>query len=120
MSLAEPRWLYGSRGPSTQKEIAMHKFMCSHTLPAGEMTRDQVCQVSEAAQHDSAVRGYRSFINLSEGKACCVLEADDRQSIAAWFQKMGFPFDAIVEVEYEGDRGEIHDLKEEPAAVGAR
>lgn len=98
----------------------MRKFMCTHSFPAGTMTRDQVCQMAEAAQHDRMVRGYRSFINLTEGKVCCVLEADDRQSIAAWFQKMGVPFDAIVEVEYEGDRGEIHDLKEEPAVAGAR
>jgi hypothetical protein len=97
----------------------MRKFMCTHTLPAGAMTRDQVCQVAEAAQHDSAVRGYRSFINLSEGKICCVLEADDRQSITDWFQKMGLPYDAVVEVEFEGDRGVIHDIKEELAVVGA-
>ncbi len=96
----------------------MRKFMGTHTLPAGAMTRDQICEVAEAAQHDDTVRGYRSFINLSEGKACCVLEAEDRQAIAAWFEKMGLPYDAIVEVEYEGDRGEIHDLKEEPAVAG--
>jgi hypothetical protein len=98
----------------------MHKFMCTHTLPAGAMTRDQVCQVAEAAQHDPKVRGYRSFINLTEGKACCILEADDRQSISAWFQKMGLPFDSIVEVEYEGDRGEIQDVKDTQAMAGVR
>ena len=97
----------------------MHKYMGIHTLPAGAMTRDQVCQVAEAAQHESNVRGYRSFINLTEGKACCILEANDRESIVAWFQKMGLPFDSVVELEYEGDRGVIQDLKEEPVMASA-
>jgi hypothetical protein len=96
----------------------MHRFMCTHTVPGGAMTRDQVCQLAEAAQHDPNVHGYRSFINLSEGKACCILDADSRQSISAWFQKMGLPFDSIVEVEYEGDHGMIQDLNEEPAMAG--
>ncbi len=97
----------------------MHKFLCTHTLPAGAMTRDQLCQAAEAAQHEANVRGYRSFVNLTEGKACCILEANDRQSIVAWFQKMGLPYDSVVEVEYEGDRGAIQDLKEEPVMASA-
>jgi hypothetical protein len=95
----------------------MHKFMCTHTVPGGQMTREQVCQLAEAAQQESSIRGYRSFINLTEGKACCILEADDRQSLTAWFHKVGLPFDSIVEVEYEGDRGQIQDVKE-PATAG--
>jgi len=90
----------------------MHKYLCTHTLAAGQFTRDQICQVAEAAQRDPHVRGYRSFLNLSEGKACCVLEADDRHAIETWFGKMNLPVDYIVEVEYEGDRGTILDVRE--------
>jgi hypothetical protein len=92
--------------------------MCTHTLPAGAFTRDQVCEIAEAAQHDLSVRGYRSFLNLTEGKACCVLEARDREALVAWFQNMKIPYDSIVEVEFEGDRGLIEDLREQPAVVG--
>lgn len=95
----------------------MRKFMCTHTLPGGTMTLDQVCQIADAAQQDPDVRGYRSFINLTEGKACCVLEAEDREKLSSWFQKMGLPYDSIVPVEFEGDRGAIDDVRQ-PAMAG--
>ena len=60
----------------------MSKFMVTHTLPPGAFTREQVCGVADALQHDEHVKGYRSFMNLSEGKIMCVLEADDAETIA--------------------------------------
>ena len=96
----------------------MRKYLCLHTVPAGAFTHEQVCQLAEALQHDDNVRGYRSFLNLSEGKICCILEADDRAAVAAWFQKMGVPYDDIVPVELEGERGVIEDLREQPALAG--
>jgi hypothetical protein len=97
----------------------MRKFFCSHTVPAGSLTYEKVCQVADAAQHEEGVRGYRSFANLSEGKVWCVLEANDRKAVVAWFEKMGLPYDSISPLELEGDRGTIEDLRREPAMVGA-
>ncbi len=97
----------------------MRKFLCTHTLPAGSITPEQACQIAEAAQHDPNVRGYRSFINLSEGKVVCVIEAHDREAVASWFHKMDIPYDTIVPVEFEGERGMIHDLRHEAVPVGA-
>ncbi len=93
----------------------MHKFLCTHTFPADSLTQEQLCQVAEASQHELDVRGYRSFFNLTEGKVWCVLEAKDREVIIAWFQKMGLPYDSIVPVELEGERGTIEDLRLQPA-----
>ncbi|MCC6124860.1 MAG: DUF4242 domain-containing protein [Pirellulales bacterium] len=93
----------------------MQKYLCSHTFPAGALTPEQICQVAEASQHESRVRGYRSFFNLSGGKAWCVLEADDREAIAAWFEKMEIPYDCIEALELEGERGTIEDLRLHPA-----
>ena len=50
----------------------MPRFMCTHTLPPGKFTQDQLKQFANAAQHDPAVKGIRSFCNLAEGKAICV------------------------------------------------
>ena len=96
----------------------MRKFLCMHTLPPGAITPEQACQIAEAAQHDPNVRGYRSFLNLTEGKVCCVLEAADREAIAAWFDKMGIAYDYIVPVEFEADRGAMEDLREQAAVAG--
>ena len=86
----------------------MAKFMCTHTVPPGKMTTEQMRQFAEAAQKDTTVKGYRSFANLAEGKAVCVMEAPNREAVASWFKKMQMPYDSITKVELEGDRGSIH------------
>jgi hypothetical protein len=85
----------------------MPKFMSSHTLPAGAMKRQQVDQLAEAAKSDPVIKPYRSFCNLAEGKIICVMEAPDKQSLAAWFEKMQVPCDHITPVELEGERGTV-------------
>ncbi len=87
----------------------MPKFMAGHTLPPGGFTREQLNQFTQAAQQDPSVRGYRSFANLSEGKAVCILEASNKKAVAAWFQKMGMPYEYITQLELEGDRGVIEE-----------
>ena len=74
----------------------MTKYLCTHTLPAGGMTKDQVCQVAQAMQQERQIRGYRSFMNLTEGKLVCILEATDKQTVANWFRKMNIPYDSII------------------------
>ena len=86
----------------------MPKFMCTHTLPPGKFTAEQLRQLSQAAQQDAAVKGYRSFANLAEGKAVCVMEASNQEALASWFKRMGMPFDSITQVELEGERGVIN------------
>ena len=88
----------------------MAKFRCTHTVPPGKFSAEQLKQFADAAQNDPMVRGYRSFANLAEGKAICVMEAPSRDAVAAWFTKMGMPFDTISKVELEGDRGTIQSV----------
>jgi hypothetical protein len=95
------------RKQQKQKEHIMAKFMCTHTIPPGKFSADQLRQFAQAAQKDPTVKGYRSFANLAEGKAVCVMEAPGKDAVAAWFAKMGMPFDSITKVELEGDRGTI-------------
>lgn len=87
----------------------MPKFMSSHSVPAGTIDREQVNQLAQAAQQDGTIHPYRSFLNLSEGKLVCMMEAPDRQALAAWFEKMRMPCDGITPVELEGERGAIKD-----------
>jgi hypothetical protein len=96
-------------------EVAMQKFMCTHTLPPHGLTIEQVREFARAAQEDPVVRGYRSFLNLSEGKVLCVIEAPDKQALSTWFQRMGLPVDTISPVELEGERGTI--FEEMPVAM---
>ncbi len=83
------------------------KFMGVHSFPAGAFSRERLDQLAAAAQQDPAVKGYRSFVNLSEGKAVCIMEAANRKEVEDWFTRMGMPCDSLVPVELEGERGEI-------------
>jgi Nickel responsive protein SCO4226-like len=83
----------------------MSKFMSTHTIPAGKFSTDQLRQFATTAQKDPTIKGYRSFANLEEGKAICVIEGPNKEAVAAWFKKVGMPFDEITKVELEGDRG---------------
>lgn len=85
----------------------MAKFMCTHSIPPGKFSADQLRQFAQAAQSDPNVKGYRSFANLAEGKAVCVMEAPSKDALASWFTKMGMPFDTITRVELEGERGNV-------------
>lgn len=85
----------------------MAKFMSTHTMPAGTLKREQVNQIAQAAQDDPVVRPYRSFLNLSEGKIVCVMEAPSKETLAAWFKKMHMPCDDITPVELEGEKGVV-------------
>ena len=85
----------------------MPRYMSSHTMPAGALRPEQVNQMAEAAQNDPVVRPYRSFLNLSEGKVFCVMEAPSQEALAGWFQKMNMPCDYITPVEMEGERGVV-------------
>ncbi len=63
--------------------------------------------MAQAAQNDVTVRPYRSFLNLSEGKVFCVMEAPSKDALAAWFKKMNMPCDYITQVELEGECGAL-------------
>ena len=71
------------------------------------MTETQVRHFAQAAQEDPTVKGYRSFVNLAEGKAICVVHAPGKEAVAGWFKKMGMPWDSITQVELEGDAGVV-------------
>lgn len=95
----------------------MRKYFSAHTVPPGVLSYELVCQVAEAGQQETEVRGYRSFFNLSEGKVWCIVEANDRETVAAWFDKMHIPYDSIDLLELEGDRGTIEDLRAQPVTT---
>jgi hypothetical protein len=85
----------------------MPKFMSCYSLPAAALKREQVKQMPAAAQSDPVVKPYRSFLNLAEGKAFCVMEVPGADSLAAWFRKMQMPCGYIAPVDLEGERGKI-------------
>ena len=62
----------------------MAKFMSVHTLSPGGMRREQIEAMARAAREDPVIKPYRSFCSLGEGKAVCILEGPDKESIETW------------------------------------
>ena len=81
------------------------KFFVTHPLSSG-MKREDVEKLMKSAQTDPEVRGYRSFLNLTEGRGVCVFEAPDRARLANWLAKNNMSYDRITEVELETYRSE--------------
>ncbi|HUO08282.1 MAG TPA: nickel-binding protein [Phycisphaerae bacterium] len=85
----------------------MAKFLCTHTVPPKAVTLDMVKQISRAAQTDAVVKGERSFGNLSEGRISCIFEGPNREAVAGFFKSKNMPVDSIVQMDFEGECGEI-------------
>jgi len=85
----------------------MPKFLCTHTMPPKAVTLEQVKQISAAAQADKIVKGQRSFGNLAEGKIACIFEGPSRDAVANFFKSKNMPVDSIVQMDFEGECGNI-------------
>jgi hypothetical protein len=86
------------------------RFICYHKLPAG-MTIEDLRRTSQEAQKDPDVHGVRSYMNLSEGKAICIIEATSKEKVEDFFRKNNMPFDDIVAIEVEGEHGVWTDVR---------
>jgi molybdopterin-binding protein len=81
--------------------------MSIHTLPPGGFTPERIEEIARAGQEDPVVRGYRSFHSLSEGRIVWLLEAPNKEAVAAWCEKVGLPLDGVTQLELEGHVGVI-------------
>jgi hydrogenase maturation factor len=79
-------------------------------MPAG-MTIEDLRRVSEQSQNETEVHGVRSYMNLSEGKAVCIIEAASKEKVEEFFRKNNLPYDDIVAIEVEGEHGVWTDLR---------
>ena len=96
----------------------MQRYLCIHTFGPGSMTRQQVEQFSQIAQQAQEVRGVHSYVNLSEGKAACIFEAQSKATLDQFFKKNRMPVDSITAIEIEGDQGIMQDTQQ-AASSGA-
>ncbi len=94
------------------------RFMIVHPLKPGT-TREDIENMQNLSQADPEIRGYRSFLNLTENKGFCVFEAPSRERLVAWLKENELPYDSIVPVELEGEYGHWIELLA-PEEVGAR
>lgn len=80
------------------------RFVVEHPLPPGT-TREDIEKLQEASTKDKHVKGYRSFLNLSECKGFCLFDAPSKDKLIAWLDEHEMPYESITEVEMEGERG---------------
>ena len=91
------------------------RYTVRHTLEAG-LTLDKIREVGRTMQKDPEITGVRSFFNLSEHKAVCVIDAPDRERLEKWFDDNNLPYEEIWPVEIEGERNEFTEIPTAEAA----
>ncbi len=95
------------------------RFMIVHPLKPGT-TREDIEQMQRASQTDPQIKGYRSFLNLSEGKGFCVFDAPSQQRLVSWLEEHSLPYESITEVELEGEYGRWVELPTPAHATSGR
>ena len=90
----------------------MKRFMVLHTMLPGMLTMEKVQEVEGKMRQGPEIRGYRSFLNLTEGRGVCLIDAPDAETLGAWLRNANIPYDRITEVEVEGEGGQFRSLRE--------
>ena len=86
----------------------MPKFLSIHTIPPGGLSPERIHEMAETFQRpDAPVHGYRSFHSLTEGKIAWILEAPDKEAVAAWCRQVDLPLDGVTQLDLEGHVGII-------------
>ncbi len=86
----------------------MTYYMGIHILPG--FTKDMLTAASPALEKLSDAGGsdahfLRALTSFKEGRVVCEFEAPSKDSVARAYASLGFPYDAIVEVEAICDNG---------------
>ena len=89
------------------------RFLVVHSLEPGT-TRARLIEICDSMPAE--FKFVCSFVNMSEGKAVCVLRAPSQEAIAKWLDEHHLGYDAIWPVEMECSEGEFI---ERETAVGA-
>ncbi len=85
------------------------RYLVTHPFEPG-LTREKFEEHVKATQTDPEVKGYRSFVNLTEGKAVCLFDSPDRERLVKWLEENKLPYDSICAVELEGEHGEFIEM----------
>ena len=87
----------------------MPRFIAMHTLGPNLITRDMVEDSAAHTKQQAEITCYRSFINMREGRAACVIDAPNRAWLENYFNSIKLPFDLLFEVEIESVDGVVQE-----------
>jgi hypothetical protein len=87
----------------------MPRFIAIHTVGPNVVTRQVVEESAAHAKRQREITSYRSFINMTEGRAACIIDAPGRAWLENYFNSIQLPFDSIFEVEIESLDGHVQE-----------
>lgn len=74
----------------------MPRFLAVHTCEGEALTTEEIERFEDAALEDPRILGYRSSAAENPGQCLmCIIEASDKDAVAAWFTNLGFHADRI-------------------------
>ncbi|HVT80962.1 MAG TPA: hypothetical protein VHM90_09915 [Phycisphaerae bacterium] len=79
----------------------MPRYFALHSIGPNVVTRQMVEDAGAHARLQNEIPGYRSFINMSEGHAACVIDAPSKEWLLEYFKSLNLPVNALFEIEIE-------------------
>ena len=79
----------------------MPRFFALHTIGPNVVTRQMVESAGAHAKGQPEITSYRSFINMAEGHAGCVIDAPSKEWLLQYFQSLNLPVNALFQIEVE-------------------
>ncbi len=86
----------------------MSQFITIHRAPG--LTEEEFAANAPAVLEGKHARFVQSFVNLLEGFIVTVYEADDKDALEREFERLGFPFDEMHEVQLATTRDGLAQL----------
>ncbi len=76
----------------------MAQFVTIHRAPG--LTEEEFAANAPAVLEGKHARYVQSFVNLLEGFIVTIYEADDADTLEREFERLGFPFDEMHEIQF--------------------
>src|SRR4051794_37732650 len=79
----------------------MPRYFALHTVGPNVVDRKMVEASGTHAKEQKDIGCYRSFINMTEGHAACIIDAPSKKWLERYFKSINLPFELLCEVEIE-------------------
>jgi hypothetical protein len=81
----------------------MARYIGLHTLPG--FSREMLSAATPALGTLRDAQFLKAYSSFAEGRVVCEFEAPSKESVAAAYATLGFPYDSIIEIDAICDAG---------------
>jgi hypothetical protein len=92
----------------------MATFMSTHRAPG--LSADEIAGNVPDVIRSTHATFHNMYVNMTGGFLVTIYEADDKQALEREFERLGFPFDEIHEIQFAADTATLQAMLDGQAA----